>query len=686
MKSSKLKFFLSFLLLTGAPALAVEKIVQSTEPIHIEADYLEFQETNNTIYAQGNVRITQGDTRMSADQVVIRTDTQMAQAAGHAVVVSPEAQIKGESLRYDFKTRTGSVSQDVILRSPPTVFHAQSMVKLSEDTYRLKKTAFTSCDEIPPHYHATARTATLVMGKEFRATNVVFYLGQVPLLYLPFFRKDLDTLYTLEVDPGYGQSQGYSLRTTHGYPLTSHVYGKALVDYMSRRGWGTGAEVDYNNPDKARGTLYGYHIKERDTFRERWNLRGDHWMRLTPQITTQATGRFQSDTSFNNEFLKSALERVDQDLQSSAAMVYQNRTITSRLLYQYDQVFDPVRQDYVTEVRKAPEAQVTTTALRIPGTRAVATANASFGNQFLLADGFRRPVGSAGFDVNRDFRLTRKMTFKPSAGFTENYSGRVSQTDDTDEYTAHYRAGWNLRRRVTRTVNVDVTQNYQRRLVVNGFRDDSGNLDRGVELNRLGLNGHWRPSSLLRLRTFTGYDLRQNRGETIEDYRQKWEPVGAEVQAALARQASLFGMVNYKLYEHEVSLAMADAVLYLPAASSVSLGFSYNGDISDRLKWKNGVSLPLGKNFHLEGLTRYELVRSGGLNLRALQFIDKEINVRRDFHDFIGRFRYLERAGERQVTIRVDFRTDALKRTQNLQTDVEKEFYPWRSPGQIGDR
>lgn len=167
----------------------------------------------------------------------------------------------------------------------------------------LNRAVFTTCDLEHPHYKFAAKNSHGVVGDKMTATSDVFYVGKIPLFFLPYYYKSLKHRpYKLEFKPGYSRKEGIFVKGLFGYPLSPNVYGKLFLDYFSYKGWGKGGEFLYKVPGKAEGTFYGYHIREKDTQRERWNLRLYHWQLLPRDWVAQINSNAMSDESFNNSY------------------------------------------------------------------------------------------------------------------------------------------------------------------------------------------------------------------------------------------------------------------------------------------------------------------------------------------------------------------------------------------------
>lgn len=74
-------------------------------PIYIEANSMDYQD--NTIIYKGNVVATKGDSKLTAQNLIIYLDKnkkiEKIIASGNAVYTSPDKQAKGDTIEYDMK-------------------------------------------------------------------------------------------------------------------------------------------------------------------------------------------------------------------------------------------------------------------------------------------------------------------------------------------------------------------------------------------------------------------------------------------------------------------------------------------------------------------------------------------------------------------------------------------------------
>jgi len=236
-------------------------------------------------HLRGNVRIETPDMQIKADQLDWNTDTNYVEARGH---VHFEYFARGEKLDCDkveyyldddngtFYHVKGSAASTIQARpglnttTNPFYFEGDWMER-KDDTYIVHDGFLTDCIVPKPWWIFKGPTFTVVPGNHAVTHSAWFYLKNVPLLYTPYFYKDLKKQPRRSgfLMPAIGTS------SSHGYTATFGYY------------WALGRSYDlaYN------GTYYTSaglaHFVE---FRGRINPQSEFDMQLFGIKTNQVTG------------------------------------------------------------------------------------------------------------------------------------------------------------------------------------------------------------------------------------------------------------------------------------------------------------------------------------------------------------------------------------------------------------
>ncbi|MGH9466090.1 MAG: LPS-assembly protein LptD [Terriglobales bacterium] len=156
----------------------------------------------HTVYhARGNVQITLGGLRLSADQITYNAQSGEAVATGHVAFdsVREQTHIEGTSARYNFLYSTGEFDnfrgvsgirlhgrQSTAVASNPLIFTGRKLERLGPNLYRLEDGTVTSCTLPDPKWIFSAQQVTVELGKNATLHHAVFRLFDVPIFYAPF--------------------------------------------------------------------------------------------------------------------------------------------------------------------------------------------------------------------------------------------------------------------------------------------------------------------------------------------------------------------------------------------------------------------------------------------------------------------------------------------------------------------
>jgi lipopolysaccharide assembly outer membrane protein LptD (OstA) len=264
----RLQWILMAGLLTGlAVNRAAAEPAAKSGPQHLEftADRLEYGLGTGWVELWGNVTVTCGDERLHADAVRVNRDTKDAEARGHVRLIRPAGEWTGETLTYNFETGEGTAA-GVAGRFEPFVMEWQTAERRRGDTNVMHDVKVTTCNREQNHwhYHVRAASTTMVPGDYLKARHAVFYLGPVPVFYLPYWYRDLDGLVGYRVYPGYDSRMGAFLLSSVRYPLNTALRGETHVDYRSLRGVALGQDVRWREGDRYAGMLSLYGLDDQN--------------------------------------------------------------------------------------------------------------------------------------------------------------------------------------------------------------------------------------------------------------------------------------------------------------------------------------------------------------------------------------------------------------------------------------
>ncbi len=305
----------------------------------------------------GGVEISLADLRMRAQNIVIRqrlgTDAPQSSLQIYAEedvrFTTPSARLDASRIFYDYDTgRATLVDAKVCTRLEkqdlPLIMRARKVRALSGSSFEADKAYVTTCEFGLPHYRIQARKVHLdvtedetgVQSAMLVAEGNRLYLGDVPVLAWPRLSRDIRQTHTplQKLEVGNSDDFGNFVRTR--WDLLDFLSGSSAdspaarmskwaslsgeVDYLSKRGTGTGVEMQYDRGSTF-GDLSGYYIKDRgadaDGFKPNSDDRGRiKWRHrsILDSLRFDAELSYISDRGFLTEYYeKEAKEGKEQE-------------------------------------------------------------------------------------------------------------------------------------------------------------------------------------------------------------------------------------------------------------------------------------------------------------------------------------------------------------------------------------
>lgn len=247
-------------LVTWSPGDAVFDELMRREGYTItryQGDTVVFHASSRRISLDGApAAVQQGEALIVGDSIVFDDSTGIVtvrRGAGGPVVLRDPAQgkdIVANTIRYNIRTSQGTVSdvststaieggqewyvsaQRAAVAAPPRGDSTGTTRFYGHDG------SITSCDLTEPHYHFEASNMKVVKGSIMAARPAVLYIGEVPVLWLPFIVQDMRSgRRSGLLSPRLGPAELVRSNSDYQRSVENVGYYFALSDYMSASAW-----------------------------------------------------------------------------------------------------------------------------------------------------------------------------------------------------------------------------------------------------------------------------------------------------------------------------------------------------------------------------------------------------------------------------------------------------------------
>ncbi|OHD16402.1 MAG: hypothetical protein A2Y38_25180, partial [Spirochaetes bacterium GWB1_59_5] len=198
----------------------------------VSADTTEYlsahDEGESSVRFTGRVRISVKDDdsgerlTIAADQIVVNRDANILSATGDIVFERTKSDgsdiFMGEALELDMDDWSGVFLDGESKRGSGAAanalfFRADDILKRGTDVMVFKDGVVSSCADENPHYSIRAAKIWILGGNEWAMQNATLSVGEIPLLYLPFFYYPGEEIVFHPVF-GYDERFGRSVQTT----------------------------------------------------------------------------------------------------------------------------------------------------------------------------------------------------------------------------------------------------------------------------------------------------------------------------------------------------------------------------------------------------------------------------------------------------------------------------------------
>lgn len=621
----------------------------TTQAVFFEAGHFDYAGASKTMHLRGQVRVYDDTWTIHADELWLDMETRAGRAEGRLRVEDKLNIVEGDGGAFNLATRVGTVRDARATYAPWRVRGKSAWIDEKRELH-YADARFTSCSENPlphdreakpPHYHFRASRMHIKPKRTLLARNVRLYIGRVPVFYTPVLWKSLRPkhLFRTRFSPGYDRRNGPFARSNTLYSLDPRWQGKLFIDYYGESGLGVGNQLQFQSSEDGRGGLYLYRIYDRRTGRDRWAGLGDAYQALTSTYSAQARLQAQSDPAFHNDYTRANAFRVTQQLLNSAAFTRATGLTNTRLAYSRVDDGDTARPTrFLRSSESSPRLDFFTAPLSL-GLPVLNTFRAFADNNFDVNRGFQQKSAGGAWEVVQTLPIVRGVSLSPRAAFEERFTDRelvatsyASSRTVTDAFTGRADLGGTLR--VAHPLgDTDFTGAFRQRLKPDTLELDAGAPDYGIESNLFTVAHGLRPTRRFYTRLESGFDFRRFR-DVDPGFRERVRPFAADLVLLLPRSWDLTLHEDYQLAEgHRSFLLQADwgdrAGRYLRFGLANVRPQQQHTLVSQEVGWG-----PKDGSWRLSGAIRTDLRATTGAKFDAIQVFEKELVLRKDFHDF----------------------------------------------------
>ena len=298
-----------------------EAEAESEEELDISliAEYITYEkiEDEDLIIAKDGVELKYQDIEIKADYLKINLTTHLLFASGKSYFLQDETETYCEELTYNWETKKiillrlrGELTGEGIKGK---VYYQGEKMENFPETVEITEGSFTTCELEEPHYRIAAKEMIIYPKDKIIARNISWYEGKIKIITLPYFLIFLDRKTQQPILPKIGQNSkdGWFIKTYFNYYVDEKSYGTLYIDWLEKKGIGTGVEHtleigDVNRPGET--SLYLYQIKDKNSGKINLSGRIKYKQEFEEDLKTQVTLNYSGSKAAGGELLSNSLK------------------------------------------------------------------------------------------------------------------------------------------------------------------------------------------------------------------------------------------------------------------------------------------------------------------------------------------------------------------------------------------
>ncbi|PWB75954.1 hypothetical protein C3F09_01455 [candidate division GN15 bacterium] len=307
--------------------------------------------TDSTITLNNHATVNSGTMALSAEEIEFQTRHRLVKAysanitkpSEHVdstllarfqpnpipvILKDKEEELYGDFLEYSMETQKGRIVQSKSSYETG-LYYGRKVARATKDIYYVDDGRYTTCNAEEPHFHFHSPHMKLINNDKLLAKPVVLYIGRLPILALPYYVFPMKKGRHSGILPFRvgNLSQGDKYIENVGYYWAASDYwdwqnALSYREFNTSLTWTTA--VNYVILYKLSGSVTA-NISRETSFdrylgterkRTRWTIAGSHRQEFSGGWKIDASGSYQSDASYYQDYSADLADRTNRNLRS----------------------------------------------------------------------------------------------------------------------------------------------------------------------------------------------------------------------------------------------------------------------------------------------------------------------------------------------------------------------------------
>jgi LPS-assembly protein len=670
-------------------------LVFASNEVDISADELEYDELGGRVIARGHVILNWDNKKVFTDYVEFLINKKSMIASGNVNVEENGYIIHSESIVYNYDDETGQIKEIFVSSSNKLYIHSKSIDMLSKDTFNLKHVTFSNCDLDEPHSSFKSNRGKLVLNKRITIYNAVFYIGKIPVFYLPFVTKSLKggwgfgSHLKLAIEPCYTDTGSFSVKTTVSCALSGSSVAKVKYDCFEKRGKGYGGEFNCVTNGGILN-ICAYTIKDLLDKKKRWAFKPNYFQKLNNTWTLRSSAELMSDNNFNNFYSQSDWNRTTNYLKSYVSLTRQGEKTSLEINFKRTSKYNEETSKYEVESINFPKVSWTYYKSNL-GCGIMHKSSFEYSNTYKKydsrTDAFYKSTAVLDYNLTKSFRMLKRFILMPGLDVSENWYDRSDKNELKNAFFIRYGGTFNTRFIVTSWMNWNARYTVLARTKTSSLDIDTDLQNYGIEANNIKFSNYMYIGDRMQLSNSMTYNLMRDRKNIPKNFGSllisdlAWTPkYYITVYAKETQQLE----PSFKFRSLQIDIRTGELT-----TSYFNFGMFYQHyDDPKKVCRNNKINNIIGFGLWLNPKWRFDYnIRSTiAINVMYSRLNEHELRIYRDCHCYNFGIRYRKRINEWNFDLMFNMKTNInmafIKNSNNLgyndNDNPRKIFYSWR--------
>ena len=307
---------------SSSPAEAPSQ--EGRESVNLTADRMLHLVEKNLVKAEGHVVVTYGLRTVSADEIIVNTETGKGQAKGNVVMTAEKGtRFEADKAQFNMKAEKGRLFKVAGILGDLYYITSEEVTKLSDNHYTAEDATFTTCEGEIPDWRIDAADADVILDDRIWFTGGVFRIKNIPIMYIPvgyvpILTKRKSGLLAPRISTS--NVDGETIAITYFWAINQWLDTTWSADFIEKRGIRARGEFRYAPSKTTYGQINGVFLDDNMTQTRFWKIDATHRQHLPLGFKLNAKLDRTSTANFNQTFQNETELRTRRSSDSYASL------------------------------------------------------------------------------------------------------------------------------------------------------------------------------------------------------------------------------------------------------------------------------------------------------------------------------------------------------------------------------